>query len=315
MVGGPLPPPDKPFLNTQTGLINPEWYMALRGILRFIGSGIVAISGGAGILRSIVGGTGITVTDGDGVAGNPTISSTITQYTDEMAQDAVGGILTDTATIDFVYTDATPKIEASVKDGSITFAKMQAITDQRLLGSQGGTAVEEIAIGTGLTLAANTLSCSVTGYTNEEAQDAVGGILTGLAYNDSTPSISAIRVIQIQVSDPAGSAITTGDGKAYFRVNSQLNGYNLTAVAAALTTVSSSGIPTVQIHNLTQTADMLSTKLTIDQSETDSSTAATPAVIDTGNDDVATADMLRIDIDVAGTGAKGLIVELTFSLP
>jgi hypothetical protein len=57
---------------------------------------------------------------------------------------------------------------------------------------------------------------------------------------------------------------------------------------------------------------MLSTALTIDASETDSSTAAAAAVIDTVNDDVATGDQIRIDIDVAGTGAKGLMVEMQF---
>lgn len=122
-------------------------------------------------------------------------------------------------------------------------------------------------------------------------------------------------VVSILVSDPNGDAITTGDGKAYWRVPSTCNGMNLVAVAAALITVSSSGIPTVQIHNLTQAADMLTTKLTIDASETDSSTAAAAAVIDGANDDVATGDMLRIDIDVAGTGAKGLMVEMQFQLP
>jgi len=123
------------------------------------------------------------------------------------------------------------------------------------------------------------------------------------------------RVVGILVSDPGGSAITTGDDKAVFRVSSLLNGWNLVGVAASVTTVSSSGIPTVQIRNATQAADMLTTKLTIDQSESDSSTAATAAVIDTGNDDVATGDSIRIDIDVAGTGAKGLYVELIFQLP
>lgn len=126
-------------------------------------------------------------------------------------------------------------------------------------------------------------------------------------------TIPAAEPVTILVSDPGGSAITTGDGKAYFRVPSTLNGKNLTSVAAALSTASSSGIPTIQIHNLTQTADMLTTKLTIDASETDSSGATAAAVIDTSNDDVATGDLLRIDIDVAGTGAKGLIVEMQFA--
>jgi hypothetical protein len=119
-------------------------------------------------------------------------------------------------------------------------------------------------------------------------------------------------VVQLQVSDPGGSAISTGDGKYFFRVPATLSGYDLVAVAAHVSTVSSSGIPTVQLRNVTDSVDMLSTKLTIDASEKDSSTAATPAVIDTTKDDVATADEIAIDIDVAGTGAKGLIVELTF---
>jgi hypothetical protein len=43
----------------------------------------------------------------------------ITQYTDEMAQDAVGGALTDTATIDFTYDDVGAAITADVKPASV----------------------------------------------------------------------------------------------------------------------------------------------------------------------------------------------------
>src|SRR5205823_10592566 len=64
----------------------------------------------------------------------------------EQAQDAVGGILTDSATIDFTYDDAANTITAVVKDGSITFAKMQAVSANVLLGNDAsGTTVEEIA--------------------------------------------------------------------------------------------------------------------------------------------------------------------------
>lgn len=164
---------------------------------------------------------------------------------------------------------------------------------------------------------------TIPGYTDEQAQDAVGSIIVAntfdvkFVYDDATPTITAtaVRVIQILVSDPNGVAITTGDGKAYIRINSILNNWNLTAVAANVITVSSVGDPTIQINNVTQAADMLSTKLTIDAGEHDSKDATIPAVIDLANDDVATGDELRIDIDVAGTGAKGLIVELTFTKP
>lgn len=121
--------------------------------------------------------------------------------------------------------------------------------------------------------------------------------------------------VGILVSAPDGAAITTGDGKAYFRVPVQMNGMNLVGVRASVSTASTSGTPTIQVRNATQAADMLSTRITIDANETDSSTAAAAAVIDTANDDVATGDQIAIDNDVAGTGAKGEYVELQFERP
>lgn len=68
-------------------------------------------------------------------------------YTNEEAQDAVGGILTDTATIDFTYNDGANSITADVKNSSITYAKMQNVSaTNKLLGraTSGAGAVEEI---------------------------------------------------------------------------------------------------------------------------------------------------------------------------
>jgi len=56
------------------------------------------------------------------------VHNTGTGYTDEQAQDAVGTILTDTATIDLTYSDGTPSITADVKSASITEA-MQVLAD------------------------------------------------------------------------------------------------------------------------------------------------------------------------------------------
>lgn len=124
------------------------------------------------------------------------------------------------------------------------------------------------------------------------------------------------RVVEILVSDPNGDAITVGDGKAYFRVPSSMNGMNLVEVAAHVTTASASGGPIlIQIRNSTQTADMLSTRITIDDTEIDTGTAAAAAVIDTGNDDIASGDIIHVDIDDPGSGAKGLLVQLIFRLP
>ena len=80
----------------------------------------------------------------------------------------------------------------------------------------------------------------------------------------------------------------------------------------SVTTVSSSGLPTVQLRNITDSTDMLSTTLTIDATEFNSSTAATAAVINASFDDVVTADRIGINVTTAGTGAKGLQIDLTF---
>jgi hypothetical protein len=123
------------------------------------------------------------------------------------------------------------------------------------------------------------------------------------------------RVVGILVVDPATNT-ATGDGKAFFRVPSVMNGWNLVGVNATVYTAGTTNTTTVQIRNITQTADMLSTAMTIDSGEVDTSTAATPPVIDTNNDDVATGDRIAIDVDaISTTPAKGLYCELIFQLP
>lgn len=134
-------------------------------------------------------------------------------------------------------------------------------------------------------------------------------LLTG---HNSDGTNKIIRTYQLKIFDDA-SVITTGDGKLIFVIPPELNGLNLTDVDAFVTTNSSSGSPTVQVRNVTDAFDMLSTRITIDPNEPTSYTAAAPPVIDTAHDDVATGDLLAIDVDVAGTGAKGLGVVLVFS--
>lgn len=120
------------------------------------------------------------------------------------------------------------------------------------------------------------------------------------------------RTMSVLVND--STALTSGDGKAYFpRIPSHMNGWNITEVAANM--VAGTGQVTIMIHNLTQSADILSTALTIDANEKDSKDAATPAVIDTNEDDLQTGDRLRVDIDGAGTGTTWLDVQFTAEAP
>lgn len=116
-------------------------------------------------------------------------------------------------------------------------------------------------------------------------------------------TITALPVeIGVAISDET-TALTTGTAKVTFRMPHAMT---LTAVRLSLTTVSSSGTPTVDINEAG--ASVLSTKLSCDASEKTSTTAATAAVIS----DSALADdaEITIDIDTAGTGATGAKVWL-----
>lgn len=113
---------------------------------------------------------------------------------------------------------------------------------------------------------------------------------------------AADTVIMLAVSDEA-TAITAGAGKLTFRMPMA---FTLSAVRASLATASSSGAVTVDINE--NGATILSTKLTIDQGEKTSTTAAPAAVIS----DASLADdaEITVDIDGAGTDAAGLKVTL-----
>jgi len=119
------------------------------------------------------------------------------------------------------------------------------------------------------------------------------------------------------------TAWSTGDGKLYVPIPPKLNGWDLIDADATCLTKSTSGTPTVQVargRRANATADfsfvdMLSTVITIDVNEFDSLSAATQPVINASNNDVATGDLIRIDIDVAGAGTTGGWVRLTFQVP
>lgn len=122
-----------------------------------------------------------------------------------------------------------------------------------------------------------------------------------------------IRTIQVMVVSPVTS-VSTGDGKAYIHIPASLNGGVITAVHAKVITAGTTGTTDIQIANVTDAVDVLSTKLTIDTTETGSDTA-TPAVINTSNDDLATNDLLRIDVDAISTTAPlGLIVTIEVTI-
>jgi hypothetical protein len=128
-----------------------------------------------------------------------------------------------------------------------------------------------------------------------------------LQYNSSTLTWQNVKQpieIQAAASDET-TALTTGTAKVTFRLPVA---FTLTGVRASLTTAQASGsIFTVDINQ--GGTSVLGTKLTIDNTEKTSTTAATPATITTSalTDDAE----ITVDIDQIGDGtAKGLKITL-----
>lgn len=146
---------------------------------------------------------------------------------------------------------------------------------------------------------------STTTFTNKDLTDTT----------NTFPIYCQNKVVSIQVV-AGGDSVAIADGQAYITIPLECNGMNLVGVHARVITAGTTNTTDIQIRNVTDSVDMLSTKITIDSGETGSDTAATPAVIDTTKDDVATNDLLAIDVDAKSTTApKGLIVTLRFALP
>lgn len=189
----------------------------------------------------------------------------------------------------------------------------------------GGTYTGDDSITTVGTLSAGNATAVVDAATTSAAGKVELAIASELnTGTDATRAVTpdslagsnyGIEYVQVALFAPATDA-STGDGKAYIHIPPKLNGWNLIYVHALNPTAGTTGTQDIQIHNVTDAADMLTTKITIDSTEKGSDTAATAAVINTGADDVATNDILRIDVDaVQTTAGKGTVVTLGFQLP
>jgi hypothetical protein len=110
---------------------------------------------------SVNGQTGTVVLDTDDISEG----STNKYFSTELAQDAVGGALVDTATIDFTYDDVGNQITADVKDNSINANKLTtSVADQQTItgGNGSALAVQESPILARMILAGESLADDVT---------------------------------------------------------------------------------------------------------------------------------------------------------
>lgn len=154
----------------------------------------------------------------------------VTQYTDEMAQDAVGGILTDTATIDFTYNDGGNQISADVKANS----SVQKIEVVKNSGSVVGTRKQlNFVEGTNVTLTVS------DDNTNDQvditiAAAAGGGFLnSGYRANDTQMGLC--------YSAPNDSTTITAN-RAYFQPFYCMKTTTFTGICIYITTAVSANI-------------------------------------------------------------------------
>lgn len=267
-------------------------------------------SGGAGVL-SIVAGTNVTVDDtdpqnpivsatgGGGVSDWGDIGGTLSDQTDlQGALDAKQASDSDLTTI----AGLTPSNDDFLQRKAGAWANRtiaQVKTDLDLTGTNSGdqtaTTVPNTPAGS---IVATTVQAAINELDTEKAPLA-SPTFTGTV---TLPAGTIPKVIQVAFSDTT-SAITASAGKVAFRMPYAMT---VTAVRASLKTAQASGsIFTVDINE--GASSILSTKITIDNTEKTSTTAVTPPVIS----DTSLADDAEITIDVDqvgdGTAVGGVV--------
>ncbi len=196
-----------------------------------------------------------------------------TQYTNEMAQDSIGTILTDSAEIDFTYNDSTPSITASLKTGSIDVLKLDSGVQTSLgkadsaLQNLSGLSTSNLSEGTNLyytearvsansSVVANTAKVGITtaqanaivantakvGITTEQANAIVANTAkVGI----TTAQANAIVANTAKVSNATHSGDVTGSTTLTLaNVNSNVGSFtaaNITVNAKGLITAASNG--------------------------------------------------------------------------
>jgi hypothetical protein len=202
-----------------------------------------------------------------------------------------------------IASTSTDYVQVTGGTGTATIAAVGASSNVALALTPKGTSR--------VTVTSTGLQFSDGSYVTAMASAAPAGLAATAAVGTGATAARAdhahqrqLESIVVAASDET-TALTAGTGKVTFRMP---YAFTVTAVRASLTTAQTSGsIFTVDINEAG--TSILSTKLTIDNTEKTSTTAATAAVVS----DTALADdaEITVDIDQIGDGtAKGLKVML-----
>ena len=290
---------------------------------------------------SIASGDFVAFTD-EGESGAPINKITIDNLASFLAGTnitASAGVLSGTADTNTTYTaasnggiglsgtafsldiDGMTDIGAGIASGDLL------IIDDGAGGANRKTTVDRLATlfaGTGLTASSGVITVDAASTTAAGKVE----LATSAEINTSTDAARAItpdlfaasnygiRYVQIMAVAKA-TDLTVTDGLAYFHVPAGLNGMDLVEVHAEVFTAPAGSTATFELSKNGASTQMLSTNITIDASETGSDSAATAAVIDTSNDNIATNDLIQINCTQIGssTAGAGLLVTMGFRIP
>jgi hypothetical protein len=184
--------------------------------------------------------------------------------------------------------------------------------------SSGTVWTIDTAAVTGLKIASTTVTgdkLAITGISGDAAHlvGAISGgnadtVRVGSGLQLSSGELRADTAAMIIACSDETTAITTGNEKVTFRMP-----FNVTiiGVAGSLSTASSSGLPEFDINGVGGTT-IFTTKPTIDANEKTTYEATTASVLDSTKVNIPRDTEMTIDIDTAGTGAKGLKVTILY---
>jgi hypothetical protein len=270
------------------------------------GSGIIANSSGlfvnataiaVGTLPITRGGTGTSTATGTGsvvLSASPSFTGSINAQTLNVGNTNISGNLNLDGYANIVSTanvgGAVNLRSTLAVNGAVTIVNTMAVGNTTLTGTLSVSG--NVATGNVVTTGNNTTTGTLT-------------IANGIVLTSNSSVIGMEESLTVALSDETTS-ITTGVAKITLRAP---YAWTLTRIPrASLSSASVSGIPTVDIN--VNGNSILSTKLTIDENEKTSTTAATAAALSSTS--IADDAEITMDVDVAGSAAKGLKVTLYY---
>lgn len=220
-----------------------------------------------------------------------TLTYTI-EYWNSGKDTATGIVIKETYDANVVFVSANPAPDAGTGDtwtiGTVTTGEKNTIVITVTVGSSvaNGTVIHN--------------AVSIESNTTELIEVSADSVVVTLDFS---------RGIDFPVFG-SDEAIIVGDGILPAVMPLILSGKNLIYAIAGVAIKGSANTTNVQIRRVRAgvPADMLSTLITIATTEY----FAKDGVINTFNDDILEGDLIYIDVDAVGTGAKGLTVTLVF---